>query len=72
MTSNKRNLFLDALEKNYEGMRAEALATLEVYFDNAAGIGEHPQVVEEMAKQMEALATAEDVLGSLRRNYKKE
>ena len=55
---------MDALEKKYEGMRAEALATLEVYFDNAAGIGEHPQVVEEMAKQ-----TAEDILGSLRRNY---
>ena len=53
-------------------MRAEALATLEVYFDNAAGIGEHPQIVEEMSKQMEALATAEDVLGSLRRNYKNE
>ena len=53
-------------------MRAEALATMEVYFDNAAGIGEHPQIVEEMSKQMEALATAEDVLGSLRRNYKKE
>ena len=52
-------------------MRAEALATMEVYFDNAAGIGEHPQIVEEMSKQMEALATAEDVLSCLRRNYKK-
>ena len=66
---NKRTLLLDALEKKYEGMRAEALATLEVYFDNAAGIGEHPQIVEEMSKQMEALAAAEDVLGCLRRNY---
>ena len=66
---SKRMLLLDALEKKYEGMRAEALATLEVYFDNAAGIGEHPQVVEEMSKQMEALAAAEDILGCLRRNY---
>jgi|TARA_Y100000592_G_C5252293_1_gene213395 hypothetical protein len=69
---NRKRLLLEALEKKYEGMRAEALATLEVYFDNAAGIGEHPQIVEEMSKQMEALATAEDVLGSLRRNYKNE
>tara|TARA_Y100001973_G_C5164558_1_gene315372 strand:+ start:421 stop:663 length:243 start_codon:yes stop_codon:yes gene_type:complete len=69
---NKRMLLLEALEKKYEGMRAEALATLEVYFDNAAGIGEHPQVVEEMSKQMELLATAEDVLGTLRRNYRQQ
>ena len=69
---NRKRLLLEALEKKYEGMRAEALAALEVYFDNAAGIGEHPQIVEEMSKQMEALATAEDVLGSLRRNYKNE
>ena len=39
---NRKRLLLEALEKKYEGMRAEALATLEVYFDNAAGIGEHP------------------------------
>ena len=69
---SKKILLLDALEKKYEGMRAEALATLEVYFENAAGIGEHPQIVEEMSKQMEALAAAEDVLGCLKRNYKKE
>ena len=69
---SKKILLLDALEKKYDGMRAEALATLEVYFENAAGIGEHPQIVEEMSKQMEALAAAEDVLGCLRRNYKKE
>tara|TARA_Y100001938_G_scaffold139336_1_gene206079 strand:+ start:2627 stop:2836 length:210 start_codon:yes stop_codon:yes gene_type:complete len=67
----KRTLLLEALEKKYESKRADALATLEVYFDNAAGIGEHPQIVEEMSKQMEDLATAEDILGSLRRNYKK-
>lgn len=69
---NKRRLLLEALEKKYEAMRAEALATMEVYFDNAAGIGEHPQIVEEMSKQMEALATAEDVLSCLQNNYKKE
>ena len=69
---SKRLLLLDALEKKYEGQRAEALATLEVYLSDSVGIGEHPQVVEEMSKQMENLAAAEDVLGSLRRNYKKD
>jgi hypothetical protein len=47
---------LKALRTKYEAQAAEAEATLEVYFNNAAGIGEHPQVVEEMSKQLETLA----------------
>ena len=49
----------------YEAERDEALATLEVYYTNPAGIGEHPQVVEEMAKQVEKLGNAEDCLNVL-------
>ena len=49
----------------YEAQKAEAEATLEVYFNNAAGIGEHPQVVEEMSKQLETLANAHDCLDVL-------
>ena len=67
-----KNKLHKALISKYKSQRDEALATLEVYYNNPAGIGEHPQIVEEMSKQMEALAAAEDVLGCLRRNYKKE
>tara|TARA_B000000565_G_scaffold249110_2_gene220219 strand:- start:1151 stop:1354 length:204 start_codon:yes stop_codon:yes gene_type:complete len=55
-----------ALESKYKAERDEALATLEVYFKNPAGIGEHPQIVEEMSKQLEKLANAEDCLESLK------
>jgi len=54
-----------ALVSKYEAERDEALATLEVYYNHPAGIGEHPQVVEEMAKQVESLANAEDCLEQL-------
>ncbi len=54
-----------ALVSKYEAERDEALATLEVYYNNPAGIGEHPQVVEEMSKQVEKLANAEDCLSQL-------
>ena len=54
-----------ALLSRYEAERDEALATLEVYYTNPAGIGEHPQVVEEMAKQVEKLGNAEDCLNVL-------
>ena len=56
---------LKALKTKYEAQAAEAEATLEVYFNNAAGIGEHPQVVEEMSKQLESLANANDCLDNL-------
>ena len=65
-----KRAILDALEAKYQADIAHADATLTIYLENSVGIGEHPQVVEEMSKQMENLAAAEDVLGSLRRNYK--
>ena len=54
-----------ALLSRYEAERDEALATLEVYYTNPAGIGEHPQMLEEMAKQVEKLGNAEDCLNVL-------
>ena len=66
MENNK--LLYNALKSKYEAEKASALATLDVYFTNAAGIGEHPQIVEEMAKQLELLANAEDCLESLKKN----
>ena len=67
MKNNK--LLYNALKSRYEAQKAEALATLDVYYRNATGIGEHPQVVEEMAKQLESLANAEDCLESLKKNF---
>jgi len=55
-----------ALVSRYNAERDEALATLAVYYNNATGIGEHPQVVEEMSKQVEKLANASDCLEALR------
>ena len=54
-----------ALVARYEAERDEALATLEVYYTNPAGIGEHPQIVEEMSKMVEKLGNAEDCLNVL-------
>ena len=63
------NKLLDALRASNEAKKLEALATIDVYLNNAAGIGEHPQVVEEMDKQLEALAAADDNLEALNHYY---
>lgn len=58
-----------ALELKYLAQQQEAIATLEVYFNNPAGIGEHPQVVEEMDKQVAIAAEAEDKLAYLKNHF---
>ena len=41
-----------------------------VYLEHPAGIGEHPQLQEEMRGQLLQLANAEDALGCLERHEK--
>ena len=53
------SLKYEALIKRYEAEIAEAKAILEVYFSNAVGVGEHPQIIDEMNKQVEKLADAQ-------------
>jgi len=55
----------DALIKRYEAEIAEAKAMLEVYFVASVGIGEHPQIIDEMDKLVDKLATAEDKLDAI-------
>ena len=60
---------IKALKARYKAQAAEAQATIDVYLNNAAGIGEHPQIVDEMAKQLEILSNADDNLMTLKRYY---
>lgn len=58
-----------ALVAKYEAEVLEAKATLEVYFHNSVGIGEHPQHLEEMDSMVDRMATASDKLESLKKNF---
>lgn len=59
------SLKVDALRAKYIAMRLEAVATLEIYTKNAVGIGEHPQVIEEMDKLVRIAADADSYLETL-------
>ena len=63
------NPLFRALTKKYEADIAHASATLQIYFDNPVGIGEHPQHLEEMDKLVCTLATAEDNLQALNKHF---
>jgi len=47
-----RDMFIEALQKKYEAEIAVAKATISVYMDKSVGIGEHPQFVHEIDKQL--------------------
>tara|TARA_B100000497_G_scaffold127896_1_gene171633 strand:+ start:1617 stop:1835 length:219 start_codon:yes stop_codon:yes gene_type:complete len=61
----KQNLMYDALKAQFEAQRQKAIATLSVYFTNSVGIGEHPQIIDEMVEQTKLLAEANDCLETL-------
>jgi len=56
---------LVAAKKYYEGLAAEAEATIDTYLTSAVGIGEHPQVMQELRKQIEILGEARDGIDTI-------
>ena len=60
-----RRAILEALRAKYEAEIAEADATANIYLDNSVGIGEHPQHIDEVNKQIERIAAAKEKLDVL-------
>ncbi len=60
-----KKAIITALESRYEAQIAEADATIKIYLENSVGIGEHPQHIDEVDRQLEKIATAQEKLGVL-------
>ena len=56
---------LEAARKFYEGQAAEAEVTINVYLNNSVGMGEHPQVMEELRGQIQLLTDARDNIDTI-------
>ena len=61
----KNELLYKALESKYRSQIDEAKATLSIYFTNSVGIGEHPQVMDELRAQIEKLGEARDHIDTI-------
>jgi hypothetical protein len=57
-----KKAILEALEAKYNAQIAEADATIKIYLENSVGIGEHPQHIEEIDKQIQKIADAQEKL----------
>ena len=53
-------LLFEALKAKATAEELDALARLSVYANNAVGIGEHPQITEEMEKMVQQYVDAKD------------
>ena len=72
MNGEKMNKLLMAAIDNYQAQRTEALAHLDILFNDAVGIGEHTDLLAEVKKWTESLSQAEENLDTLRRNFEVE
>jgi len=64
-----KRAIVDALDARYNAQIAEAEATIKIYLEQSVGIGEHPQHIQEMDKQLELISTAEEKLQSLNKHF---
>jgi len=60
-----KRAIIDALEARYNAQIAEADATIKIYLENSVGIGEHPQHIDEVDKQLQKIAEAQEKLNEL-------
>ena len=60
---------LEAVQKLYEANIALAKANIQIYLDNPAGIGEHPDIVQAVDSQITLIAAAEEKLNVLIDHY---
>ena len=60
-----RRAILEALKARYEAEIAEADETVNIYLNYSVGIGEHPQHIDEINKQIEKIANAKEKIDVL-------
>ena len=61
-----KDVIVDALEKKYEAQMAQAEANVKVYMENPVGVGEHPDIVDEVEKLLKEIKDAKEMLDELK------
>ena len=63
------NKLLKAALDKYKSQKSEALAHLEILFNNSVGIGEHTDILVEIGKWTESLSQAEENITVLKKHF---
>tara|TARA_R100000805_G_C3620105_1_gene123584 strand:+ start:2449 stop:2658 length:210 start_codon:yes stop_codon:yes gene_type:complete len=67
-----KNGLLRAAIDHYHAQKTEAMAHLDILFNDAVGIGEHTDLLSEVKKWTEALSQADENITALRNNFEVE
>ena len=65
-------MLLDALRKHAEGHIAKHKANVLVYLNNPVGVGEHPDIIDTMEKEVLEIAKYQDVIDVLDKHFAEE
>lgn len=60
---------LRATVSRLEADRQEAMAVIDLYLSSPVGVGDHPNVLQEIYNATKRLAAAEDTLETLQRHF---
>ena len=60
---------IKSLKLKYESEIQNAKTTVNIYLNNSVGIGEHPQHLDEIDKQIEIISNNEDKMSSLNKYF---
>ena len=63
------NQLIQAATDSYQAQRTEALAHLDLLFNEATAIGEHTDLLKEVKTHTDKLTQAEESLETLRNNF---
>ena len=63
------NKLLMAAIDSYQAQKTEALAHLDILFNDSVGIGEHTDLLSEVKKWTESLSQAEENITSLKNHF---
>ena len=67
-----RKTLVEALKSHARGHIDKHLANIEVYLQNAAGVGEHPDVLDAVEKELEVIAKYDDQLEVIKKYFEQD
>ena len=65
---NRQNV-INAIEQHAKGHIAKHSMNVEVYLKNSAGVGEHPDILEAIEKELKIIAEYDDQLSILEKYF---
>ena len=65
---NRENM-IQALKEHAKGHIAKHAMNVEVYLKNSAGVGEHPDVLEAIEKELKVIAEYDDQLEIIKKYF---